>query len=148
METIPHGVPLHNLTDQRSLQFLLEQRILTPEQQKWMGKLVGYDYEITYKLGSVNAAADALSCHADNPLLNVIFVQTSSLWNELREVVKSDLYLLKLTQLATQSPGRPYTRRNRLLCYNNRVVLPPQSPFIKLVMHEFHDAPTGGNSGL
>lgn len=43
-------------TDQKSLRFLLEQRILTPQQQKWMGKLVGYDYEITYKPGSANAA--------------------------------------------------------------------------------------------
>lgn len=31
-------------TDQQSLRYLLEQRILKPEQQKWMGKLVGYDY--------------------------------------------------------------------------------------------------------
>ena len=34
-------------TDQKMFRFVLEQRILTPEQQKWMGKLLGYDYEIT-----------------------------------------------------------------------------------------------------
>jgi hypothetical protein len=30
-------------TDQKSLKFLLEQRIITHEQQKWVSKLVGYD---------------------------------------------------------------------------------------------------------
>jgi len=39
----------------------LEQRIATPEQQKWVKKLLGYDYEITYKPGRDNNAADALS---------------------------------------------------------------------------------------
>lgn len=36
------------ITDQKSLKYLLEQRIATPEQQKWISKLVGYDYEIIY----------------------------------------------------------------------------------------------------
>ncbi|KAL6330786.1 hypothetical protein AAG906_009214 [Vitis piasezkii] len=39
----------------------MEQRIVTPEQQKWVSKLLGYDYEITYKPGRENSAADALS---------------------------------------------------------------------------------------
>lgn len=62
-------------TDQRSLRYLLEQRILTPEQQKWMGKLVGYDYEITYRPGAANAAADALSRRSNSPCLNAVYAQ-------------------------------------------------------------------------
>lgn len=47
--------------DKWSLCYLLEQRITTPEQQKWIAKLVGFDYEIVYRPGLENKAVDALS---------------------------------------------------------------------------------------
>lgn len=37
------------------------QRITTPAQQKWLLKLLGYNYSIHYKAGKNNAAPDALS---------------------------------------------------------------------------------------
>lgn len=33
-------------TDQKGLDFFLEQRVVTPEQQKWVLKLLGYEYDI------------------------------------------------------------------------------------------------------
>jgi hypothetical protein len=48
-------------TDQKSLKFLLEQCIVTPKQQKWVSKLVGYGYDIVYCPGHTNTAADAMS---------------------------------------------------------------------------------------
>jgi hypothetical protein len=36
-------------TDQQSLKFLLEQKIGTPFQQKWIAKLQGYDFVVKYK---------------------------------------------------------------------------------------------------
>jgi hypothetical protein len=48
-------------TNQQSLKYFLEQCIATLEQQKWVAKLLGYDYEITYCLGRENFIADALS---------------------------------------------------------------------------------------
>ena len=38
-------------TDHSSLKYLLEQRITTMDQQRWIVKLMGYDYEIEYRLG-------------------------------------------------------------------------------------------------
>ncbi|KAL0313873.1 UNVERIFIED_CONTAM: Retrovirus-related Pol polyprotein from transposon [Sesamum angustifolium] len=48
-------------TDHQSHKYLLEQRISTPSQQKWLSKLMGYEYTINYKKGKENVVADALS---------------------------------------------------------------------------------------
>lgn len=48
-------------TDHFSLKYLLDQRISTPFQTKCLSKLMGFDYEILYKKGTENCAADALS---------------------------------------------------------------------------------------
>ena len=48
-------------TDQQALKYLLEQRIGTLAQQKWISKLLGYDFSMEYKSGKTNKVADALS---------------------------------------------------------------------------------------
>jgi hypothetical protein len=48
-------------TDHQSLKYFMEQCISSPEQQKWVTKLFGYDYEIIYKKGKYNVVVDALS---------------------------------------------------------------------------------------
>jgi hypothetical protein len=48
-------------TSHQSLKYFLEQCISSQEQQKWVTKLFGYDYEIIYKKGKDNVVADALS---------------------------------------------------------------------------------------
>jgi hypothetical protein len=48
-------------TDHQSLKYFLEQCISSPEKQKWVTKLFGYDYEIIYNKGKDNVVSDALS---------------------------------------------------------------------------------------
>ncbi|XP_039145712.1 uncharacterized protein LOC120282946 [Dioscorea cayenensis subsp. rotundata] len=48
-------------TDQLSLRYLTTQAIQTPEQQKWLSKLLGFDFTIEYKPGKDNVVVDALS---------------------------------------------------------------------------------------
>ena len=61
----------------------MEQRIVMPEQQKWVSKLLGYDYDITYKPGKENSTVDALSRVTGGPNLNTLFVSQTSLWNAI-----------------------------------------------------------------
>jgi hypothetical protein len=44
-----------------SLKNFLEQRLSSPQQNKWLTKMLGYDYEIIYKKGKDNIIANALS---------------------------------------------------------------------------------------
>ena len=48
-------------TDHQSLKHLLDQRLNTAIQHKWMTKLLGLDYKIEYKKGVDNQVANALS---------------------------------------------------------------------------------------
>lgn len=71
-------------TDYHSLKYLLEQKITILSQQKWLVKLLGYDYTISYKKGKYNIVIDALSRKQEPIQLFSI----SSVQSQLLEVVK------------------------------------------------------------
>ncbi|KAD2393790.1 hypothetical protein E3N88_40767 [Mikania micrantha] len=52
---------VYERTHQRSLKHLMDQAVTTPLQHSWLAKMQGYSYEIVYKKGVDNVAADALS---------------------------------------------------------------------------------------
>ena len=55
------GKPFVIKTDQQSLKYLLDQRVGTPAQQRWITKLVGYNFLVEYKKGKENVVVEALS---------------------------------------------------------------------------------------
>lgn len=55
-------------SDHHNLKYLWSQKISTTAQQKWLYKLMGFDFFIEYKKGGENIVADALS-HRDEKLL-------------------------------------------------------------------------------
>ena len=67
MEALFVGQEFTIISDQKALEFLLEQREVQPKFQKWLTKLLGYDFEILYQPGLQNKAADALS-RMDQPV--------------------------------------------------------------------------------
>lgn len=45
--------------DHYSLKFLLEQKVLSPLQQHWFSKLMGFTFYVEYKAGRQNTVADS-----------------------------------------------------------------------------------------
>jgi hypothetical protein len=135
-------------TDQHRLKYLLEQHITTREQQKWVSKLLRYKYEIVYKPGKKNLAADALSRMTGSPCLTTLYVPQTQVWNNIKEEAISYPYMQKIGKVATENPNNPYTWRYGLLHYKNRVVIPPNSDIIQQLLREFHDSHLGGHSGV
>ena len=111
-------------TDQRSLKFFLEQRIITPEQQKWVVKLLGYDYEIKYRPGRENAAADALSRKQGSLILHHLVVSQVTLWEDIKQAAKTDLYIQSMSQLTADQSHNNFVWRNGLLRYKEWVIIP------------------------
>lgn len=103
------GQKFYIQTDQWSLKYLLKQRVVTPEQQKWVAKLLGYDYEILYKPRRENLAADALSRVTGSPTLNSLFVSQAQIWEEIKKTAEGDAYMKRIGKMAATTLGLPYT---------------------------------------
>lgn len=85
-------------TDQWSLQFLLEQQVMNEDQQRWICKLNGLDFEIQYKSGRDNSVADALSRKAKEPLLHAFSVMHTQGLENIEEEVHNDDKLKMIVQ--------------------------------------------------
>ncbi|KAL2524822.1 Long chain acyl-CoA synthetase 8 [Abeliophyllum distichum] len=81
--------------------------MVTPEQQKWVVKLLGYDYEILYKHGRENSAANALLRVTGFPTLNVLFVSQAQIWDEIKKAAIGNAYMEQIGKLASTKSGLP-----------------------------------------
>ena len=103
--------------DHKSLKYFLEQCVATPEKQKWVAKLLGYDYKILYRLGCENSVVDALSRCSYSPLLNPLFIPKVTLWDDIRRVANDDLYMQQMSNQSTMDPTGPHSLQNGLCFY-------------------------------
>lgn len=92
-------------TDHRMLKYLFKQKIFSMEQQKWVIKLLGYDYEIVYKKGVENLAADALSRIPKHAELHTLSIQTWPTFEFIKEEQHNDPKLQKIVQRLTHNPS-------------------------------------------
>ncbi|GJW41347.1 reverse transcriptase domain-containing protein [Tanacetum coccineum] len=107
-------------------------RITTPTQMKWLPKLMEYDYEVVYKKGSDNGAADALSRHGNGSELLGIFV--SSITTDLMQkwtCCKEELFL-----------------GNKTLLRKGMIVVGQDADLRRELLQYFHEGSIGGYSGI
>ncbi|WVY97031.1 hypothetical protein V8G54_029182 [Vigna mungo] len=127
------------LTDQRSLKFLIDQRLLTEEQFKWASKLIGFDFEIRFRPGKDNTVVDALSRKS---YFMPISVLQPTQWDSWEEESQTDADLM----IDPKSHVGYELRKGRLF-YKGKLVLPRGSFTIPTIFKDMHESPTGGHSG-
>ncbi|GJT36508.1 putative mitochondrial protein [Tanacetum coccineum] len=104
---------------------LLDQRMSTPIQLKWLPKLMGFDYEIQYKKGVENVATDALS-----------MLQFSN--EKLQKIIT------KLQQ--GQDVKGSYSWANQELRRKGRLVVGNGQSLKIELLKQFHEVSVGGHS--
>jgi hypothetical protein len=138
-------------TDQKSLKQLLQQKIVTADQQNWVAKLLGYDFDIVYKQGKLNRGADALS--RINEGAEMCAINSYLKWTQEEQVQAENQKDNKLQQIVKELQEDPskwpgYECRQGTLFYEGRLVISKQSQLIPSLLEEFHSSPHGGHSGF
>ncbi|WVZ08755.1 hypothetical protein V8G54_022101 [Vigna mungo] len=134
------------LTDQRSLKFFTDQRLLTEERFKWASKLISFDFEIRFRPSKDNIVADALSRKS---YFMPISVLQPTQWDSWEEESQTDAGMISLIQDLMIDPKSHvgYELRKGRLFYKGKLVLPSKSSSIPTIFKDMHESPIGGHSG-
>lgn len=143
-------------TDQKSLKFLLEQKEVNMEYQKWLSKLLGYEFDILYKTGIQNRAAEGLSrieqasLQSAECILYAVTVSASLQLQDLYSEIRNSHEIQRQIQRVQEgdSEMRDYTVKEEKLWFKSRLVIPKDSTFIETILKECHDGLQGGHSGV
>lgn len=154
-------------SDQKSLKKLLPQVVKTLDQQLYVRKLMGYEFQIEYKKGITNRAVNALSRRdeseppldtASNPqpdessaaatLLTAVAHPVTQLLEVLRLKTASFPDLLALSEkIRSREAPIHLSLVAGLIYFNRRVLVSPTSSMKKLLLEEHHCTPLAGHSG-
>ena len=143
------GKPFKIQTDHNSLRFLLDQKTTTLAQQKWVLKMMGYDYQVIYKKGSNNVVADSLSRRPQGEL-HAITTWHTDLLDGIKMTWTTDPQLAQLIshlQQGTHTSSK-FTWQDGQLRRRGRLVVGADSELRTDLLDYFHNSATGGHSGM
>ncbi|WOH15055.1 hypothetical protein DCAR_0934588 [Daucus carota subsp. sativus] len=145
------SLPFVIKTDQQSLKYVLEHKLSTPFQQKWLSKLAGFDYTVEYKSGKENVVADALSRTSGMQLFTMAVSSVSSqLLDELKLYWQKDVDIERLIQEVQQDPtSHPhYKWSDGVLLRKGKLMVGRADNVQQLVLNWMHSSSQGGHSGV
>lgn len=131
----------------------MHQNIQTPEQHKWLTKLLGFEFDIVYKPATANKPADALSRrHEDETSQLAIFAVThpiSAVWQSLQWAYSEDTKLTSLLASVQQNPTAfpDHTIRDHIVLFKGRIMVLENTALQHLLISDFHNTPVGGHAG-
>lgn len=138
------------LTDHQTLKYFLDQRITTPTQQRWLLKLLGYNYTLEYRPGTSNAVADALSRRPEvlglMGLSQPLFYCIAAIQADYAADPQASSILAALQQDPEHYPL--FKLHGDLLYYKKRVFVASSSPWRARLIVEFHSSPSAGHLGF
>ena len=91
-------------SNQKSLGYLLHQRISTLDQKEWVVKLLGNHFDISYKPGKENKVADALSIRESAAFSPLISLPTWEEGYHLLQETNNDPMLQKIKAAVSNDP--------------------------------------------
>jgi hypothetical protein len=132
-------------TDHYSLKFLLDQRLSTIPQHRWINKLMGFDFTVEYKPGKTNIVVDAFSRRdadgPDNVEAYAFSTPTFEIWYELRlQLREHPDYQAALTDVATGRKGPDWTVTDGFVTKMRRVFIPASTPAVQILLERAHAA--------
>ena len=139
-------------TDHRSLRELMSQVVQTPEQQFYMAKLLGFDYDIQYKAGASNVVANSLS-RMEPPTQThyfLLFMPHPDFMTKLKEtLVESPDFRQQRDNIQARPRDFPdFSLSDEFILYKGAIWINPRNPLIPALLHEYHSTPLGGHFGI
>lgn len=119
-------------------------------QQRWSTKLLGYDYDVKYRRGIENRAADALSrLYEEKWQFNVIILVKPQWLQELIASYGNDPVAGELKQQLTADPKCKlhYSLINGVLRYKNKLYVDNNEATKAKILDLLHSSSEGGHSG-
>ncbi|GJZ05333.1 retrotransposon-related protein [Tanacetum coccineum] len=134
-------------TNHFSLKYVLDQRITTPFQSKWLPKLLGFDYEIEYKKGKENVVVDAFSrVQRQSEVFTLLFkVTTNEFMDAVTQLWTTDPFFSNVIQgLQDETASNSkYIWNNQQLKRKGKWAVRANSELIVALVKHFHTSVIG-----
>lgn len=137
-------------TDQRSLKYLLDQKVTTPFQHLWLSKLLGFSFEIQYKKGKENVVADALSRVPSSQILSITLSRAhDGFYDSIKLLWQQDASLRQIVSDLKANPAShpKFTFTNDELRRKEKLVIGNDNAIKLHIFKWLNDSPIGGHSG-
>jgi len=132
-------------TDHCSLKHLLDQRLSTIPQHTWVSKLFGYSFQVEYKPGKQNAAADALSRRDEHELGARVHAQSMSrpefpLFDAFRREAQSlPEIVVKHQEIHDGVADTVWSEADGFVLHQGRIYVPASSSLWPQLLNHAHD---------
>lgn len=138
-------------TDRHSLKYLLEHKISTHLQHKYLTKLLRYDYKIEYKKGAENKVADGLSRQFDEEGSCLAITTVHPLWiGELIFTYEGDSLAQETIAELINCPYNVsnFSYKDGLVRYHGKLYVGSSTQLRIQIIETMHASPLSGHSGI